>query len=209
MPWPPARLAKRRLSTRMHREKCSYRLRPASGAPVFANGAVTAAMAFAFNQLSDIERRRLIKQVLPEEEAKLTSDEGEAKTDFLKRVGKEMRDLADADSFEHCGAICSDGEKFQVTIGTSESHIGCAVDHGFCPSDLPSTGEQIHVHGQNRSTRPNDADRVFLRLRGMRVFSGQRISGQDVNNFSDADLTNGVPDYLYTGDGRLLFDGDR
>jgi len=34
----------------MHREKCSYRLRPASGAPVFANGAVTAAIGYVYNQ---------------------------------------------------------------------------------------------------------------------------------------------------------------
>jgi len=51
MPWPPSRLAKRRLSTRMHREKCRRAVRLASGAPVFANGAVTAAMGYAFNQM--------------------------------------------------------------------------------------------------------------------------------------------------------------
>jgi len=50
---PPAGLClkKQPLSTRTHKEKCRHRLRPASGAPVFANGAVTSAMAFAFNQV--------------------------------------------------------------------------------------------------------------------------------------------------------------
>lgn len=52
MPWPPPRLAKRRLSTGMHGEKCRHRLRPASGAPVFANGAATAAMSYAFGSLA-------------------------------------------------------------------------------------------------------------------------------------------------------------
>jgi len=50
---PPAGLCLKNqpLSTRTHKEKCRHRLRPASGAPVFANGAVTSAMAFAFNQV--------------------------------------------------------------------------------------------------------------------------------------------------------------
>jgi len=41
----------------MHREKCSYRLRPASGAPVFANGAVTGAMSYAFGELARSSQR--------------------------------------------------------------------------------------------------------------------------------------------------------
>ena len=51
---PPAGLCLKNqpLSTRTHKEKCRHRLRPASGAPVFANGAVTAAMGFAFNQVA-------------------------------------------------------------------------------------------------------------------------------------------------------------
>ncbi|MGY6554163.1 MAG: hypothetical protein ACXIUM_06535 [Wenzhouxiangella sp.] len=52
MPQAWSRLKNRPLSRRMHREKCRPLVRLASGAPVFANGAVTAAMAYAFNQLA-------------------------------------------------------------------------------------------------------------------------------------------------------------
>lgn len=57
---PPAgsRLANRPLSRRMHKEKCRPLLRPASGAPVFANGAATAAMSYAFGSMAQGERDR-------------------------------------------------------------------------------------------------------------------------------------------------------
>jgi len=53
MPSAGLRLKNRPLSQRMHREKCRPLVRLASGAPVFANGAVTAAMGYAFNQLQE------------------------------------------------------------------------------------------------------------------------------------------------------------
>jgi len=52
MPQAWSRPENRPLSRRMHREKCRPLVRLASGAPVFANGAVTAAMAYAFNSMS-------------------------------------------------------------------------------------------------------------------------------------------------------------
>jgi len=52
MPWAGLRLKNRPLSLRMHKEKCRPFVRLTSSAPVFANGAVTAAMAFAFNQVA-------------------------------------------------------------------------------------------------------------------------------------------------------------
>jgi len=52
MPWAGLRPENRPLSRGMHKEKCRHRLRPASGAPVFANGAVTAAMSFSFGELA-------------------------------------------------------------------------------------------------------------------------------------------------------------
>jgi len=57
MPWAGLRPENRPLSRGMHKEKCRHRLRPASGAPVFANGAATAAMAYAFNQLGSDEKQ--------------------------------------------------------------------------------------------------------------------------------------------------------
>jgi hypothetical protein len=47
MPQAWSRLENRPLSRRMHREKCRPLVRLASGAPVFANGAATSAMAYA------------------------------------------------------------------------------------------------------------------------------------------------------------------
>jgi len=52
MPQAWSRLENRPLSRRMHREKCRPLVRLASGAPVFANGAVTAAMSYAFGSLA-------------------------------------------------------------------------------------------------------------------------------------------------------------
>lgn len=56
MPWAGSRLENRPLSRRMHREKCRPLVRLASGAPVFANGAVTAAMAYAFSSAASAGR---------------------------------------------------------------------------------------------------------------------------------------------------------
>lgn len=52
MPPAASRLANRPVSRRMHKEKCSRRLRLASSAPVFANGATTAAMSYAFGRMA-------------------------------------------------------------------------------------------------------------------------------------------------------------
>jgi len=52
MPQAWSRPENRPLSRRMHREKCRPLVRLASGAPVFANGAATAAMGYAFNSLA-------------------------------------------------------------------------------------------------------------------------------------------------------------
>ena len=52
MPWAGSHLANRPVTRRMHKEKFSRPLRLMSSAPVFANGAVTAAMAYAFNQVA-------------------------------------------------------------------------------------------------------------------------------------------------------------
>ena len=40
----------------MHREKCRCPVRPASGAPVFANGAVTTAIGYVYNQVLSEQR---------------------------------------------------------------------------------------------------------------------------------------------------------
>jgi len=81
---PPAglRLKNQPLSPRTHKEKCRHRLRPASGAPVFANGAATAAMAYAFNQLS-------------QETANQRLDEGDSKAGYLYE-DFESSDLGEA-----------------------------------------------------------------------------------------------------------------
>jgi len=65
MPQAWSRLENRPLSRRMHREKCRPLVRLASGAPVFANGAVTAAMAYAFNQAqnSPSSERRIDRRI--------------------------------------------------------------------------------------------------------------------------------------------------
>ncbi len=57
MPSAGLRLKNSSLSRRMHREKCRPPVRLASGAPVFANGAVTAAMSYALSSLGNRERR--------------------------------------------------------------------------------------------------------------------------------------------------------
>ena len=51
MPQAWSHLKNRPLSTRTHREKCRRPVRSASGAPVFANGAATAAMSYAFGRI--------------------------------------------------------------------------------------------------------------------------------------------------------------
>jgi len=86
MLWPGSCPEKRPVSRRMHKEKCRHRLRPASGAPVFANGATTAAMAFAFNQVAS--RRP------PEPRGDFNLEPGELYVDVIsRRLDSELGDL--------------------------------------------------------------------------------------------------------------------
>lgn len=131
------------------------------------------------------------------------SQPGETKIAFLTRVGAELRKYADHTGFEACGAIASDGTRWGVVIGSSHSHIGCAIYPDKLPPGMTFTGESIHTHGRkNFSFIMNKADLAFTNTPDPEPV---RMQSGDVFHFSSPDYV--APGYLATPDGLLYQHG--
>ena len=129
------------------------------------------------------------------------SQPGETKIQFLRRVGIELRRYADRTTYEACGTIATDGQRWGIVIGTSDSHIGCIVHSGKAPAGMTSTGESIHTHGRKNFTfHITDVDAFFAG-----AADGMRMQSGDVYHFSATDY--GAPGYLATPDGLRYEDG--
>lgn len=129
------------------------------------------------------------------------SQPGETKIQFLRRVGVELRRYADRTTYEACGTIASDGQRWGIVIGTSDSHIGCIVHSSKVPSGMVSTGESIHTHGRKNFTfHITEVDAFFAG-----AADGMRMQSGDVYHFSATDY--GAPGYLATPDGLRYEDG--
>lgn len=163
MPQARSRLENRPLSRRMHKEKCRPLVRLASGAPVFANGAVTAAMSYAFasarsravarNQ-DGISGSQGRASRAPSNEAPLSSGvigrmagDGHgppapfASMDEAAIAGIQAA-VSHSTEFEYGGAIVQVGSGYfathPVTIG-SRFHFAFSLDAGVRPSAIYHT----------------------------------------------------------------------
>ena len=114
MPSAGLRLKNRPLSQRMHREKCRPLVRLASGAPVFANGAVTAAMAYAFSNVSR------------------ASNDGMSSSEFLAYESDEANQLLSTDAtMVRVGGLFGDpnGEPFVADDSLPEGSRDILAGH--------------------------------------------------------------------------------
>jgi hypothetical protein len=177
----------------------------------FANGAVTAAMAYAFNSLSQDFLRRNATQV-----ETLRSESGESFSDFADRVNDRIMFHTEETRFEHSAAFASreltvDGEvqvQYGAIIETQGSHLFSAstkIPKGFSPV-LNSQGNPltIHSHGISAGQKVNDLD---LRFRP-ELMTGTNIKPvvppQDRFRFSEFD----GPGALATPDGIKWWPGE-
>jgi len=129
------------------------------------------------------------------------STEGETLHQFLRRVGVDMRAFSDRTGFEACAAIGTDGARFGVVVGTSTARIGCAVYPGKVSAGMRYVGDSIHTHGTDENVRLNKADMILAGITDARGVI--RVSGQQLDRFSDADFHNSG--YLAAPGGRLLY----
>jgi len=106
MPQAWSRPENRPLSRRMHREKCRPLVRLASGAPVFANGAVTAAMSYAFGQIGRSSSRRL--------HGGGSATSGSLSEDQIRGVWQKMR------GYPEIAAIEADKGEFTLTVDATK-----------------------------------------------------------------------------------------
>lgn len=122
-----------------------------------------------------------------------TSANGQTLTSFLEEVRPSLRAFSDSTGFEACGEIgrSADGNRYSIELGSSLSHIGCAiyddkVASGFVPARL-----SIHSHGRQGSFNASRADRILL---GLSPYSDTLvpIHGQILDHFSPTDYANGA-----------------
>ncbi len=190
MPWAASRLENRPLSRRMHREKCRPLLRLASGAPVFANGAVTAAMAYAFNQMQNPQ------PISRGNNAVLTDDE------IANIVFNESVSLSGADIDQvraNIAHIIINGDE---ELGTRRQSIaGTAsktINRQLSNLELSVLGDIRSIVADVRLDRLNGIDPTngtkFFNFRDLNQFTQTGFQGLSTNpnRFGQTPITNGV-----------------
>lgn len=149
---------------------------------------------------------RVATGTVPERELVLMeSAPGEARVDFLKRVGRVLTDHAELTGHEACGQVCQnhDSSGFAVQVVTNDAHIMCAM-WTTCPTGYIATGTNIHAHcPRARMLRANAADAAFS---GNRYRRGKILPPCDPERFSLQDFAGG-PGYLATPERLLLQSG--
>lgn len=136
---------------------------------------------------------------------------GETELIFLERLRPVLRQFSDQTGLEACGeiAISAPGvspAQWGIVLGSSTSHLGCAIYLDKLPAGLRATGVTIHSHGGHHSFTMNRADRL---LAGASAASSQPfpvVYGQTLDHFSPTDYAGG-PGYLATPHGLLYQSG--
>lgn len=136
------------------------------------------------------------------------SEGGESLDTFMARIAPRLRAWSDETTLEACAAIATDGERYAVIVGTSQSHLGCAIYSAKVPAGFRFTGESIHSHGGKARFKMNRADRIFAGVPEDVRSQSQRgtVYGQDLEKFSEIDL-GGTAGYLATPSGVIYQDG--
>ena len=130
----------------------------------------------------------------------LRSLPGEAKLDFLKRVGSVLDTYTGQTGFEACGMIAQNAQAnaWAIRMTSNQAHIGCAANPVY-PWAFYGTGESIHTHPRARSYRVNASDQTFRGYQH-RLHSKQ---GTNPEHFSDIDLESASGYGVFFG--RLLY----
>ncbi len=136
------------------------------------------------------------------------SKEGETLDAFAQRIAPRLYAYSKETGYEACGVLAFQGDRFSVVVGTSLSHVACVnyaskVQAGFTPSV-----KTIHSHGGKKTFEASATDLILLGKDafGSRSRSTQRVTGQNVHDFSGTDFEGG-PGYLATPDGVIFQEG--
>ena len=135
------------------------------------------------------------------------SNLGEGEVAFLERVRPILRAFSDKTGFEACAAIAKDksGTHFGVILGSTESHLGCAIYPAKVPDGMTYTGVSIHSHGGTRSFNMSKADKILMGFNPENI-NLIPVHGQDLYHFSPTDYKSG-PGYLATPTGLIFQNG--
>ncbi|OOG64451.1 hypothetical protein B0E46_07300 [Rhodanobacter sp. B04] len=138
----------------------------------------------------------------------LTSKAGETETQFLDSIRAPIRAFIDRTGFEACAEIgqAPDGKSWGLILGSSHSHIGCAVVVGRVPSGMKPTGVTIHGHPALKRFSPNPNDKILLGAMGMDDYDILPLTRAAIDHFSPDDFAGG-PGYLATPAGLLYQNG--
>jgi hypothetical protein len=135
------------------------------------------------------------------------SSPGESQDAFVVRIAPQLRAWSDTTKMEACASISVKDGIYAAVVGTSKSHLGCAIYSAKRPEGFAFTGDSIHSHGGNNRFRMNDADRIFQNVSGdARSGYTAVVYGQELSSFSETDL-HGAPGYLATINGVMYQDG--
>ena len=131
--------------------------------------------------------------------------------EFAAQVGPLLRAWSDSTGFEACGVIATNGKQHGIRVGSVHSHIGCLNSPELVPDGMTSTDITIHSHGTDQKFQVSAID---IKLMGDTYAGGsygkqtrrhfQNMSGQDLDEFSQADFLGGAG-YLAGTNGSLLF----
>jgi hypothetical protein len=123
-----------------------------------------------------------------------TSRPGEAKEDFIRRVGTIMYAFTVEHGVETCGQLLKekDGDRYRLPVVTNLSQIGC-ISVTIEDPDFDTVGETVHTHPRLYNITPSVQDRALFPGRGMSP--KDRYSIENAQNFSKVDYAHG-PGYV-------------
>lgn len=137
--------------------------------------------------------------------------EGQSMDAFAAQVSPLLRAWSDSTGFEACGVIATNGKRHGIRVGSVHSHIGCLNSPELVPDGMTSTDITIHSHGTDQKFQVSAID---IKLMGDTYAGGsygkqtrrhfQNMSGQDLDEFSQADFLGGAG-YLAGANGVLMF----
>lgn len=154
-------------------------------------------------QATELDVRKIPYERIGEER----SAPGESLDAFVLRIGPKLRAYSDATRHEACGVLAKDDNSYGIVIGTSGSHLACAIFMNKVPEGMTSLRVGIHSHGGKEQFRANKSDRLFMGLGDdARTISRAVVYGQELNMFSETDHHIGEG-YLATETGVLHYDG--
>lgn len=136
------------------------------------------------------------------------SEEGQNQTDFMLKVGRELRDFTDATGNEACGAVGfnASNNTYAVKVYTDGVSIGCAIKPSEILAGFEFTGDIIHSHPHTKILKMREAERAWATEHNSGSATATSVRNDGASGFSRVDYAYRGVSWLVAGNNLLRKD---